>query len=106
MKTWKFYLLMAIVVILGLSFHLACGDDDDDDTSGGDDDDESECAEGCSIIYDDCGERISAEVDEAECVTLCDSDGALRTCHTDCLDAWGGVEDCDALKICVLDCGV
>ncbi len=99
-------LLLAILIAMSLAMMIACGDDDDDDDDGPSVGGYT-CADGCSIIYDDCGTYVEVEgyaLSESECVEACIDEGGIDGCATGCMDAFAENQDCDAFGVCAEGC--
>ena len=106
MGTWKLALLAVLAGIVAMAVVLSCGGEGDDDDSGGGDGGWT-CAQGCSIVYDDCNKSIYVDgspVPHDECVDGCNNQGGPSDCMVVCLDNFTNDDDCEALAECLVGC--
>lgn len=116
MKFFKPVLLFLVVLCLGLSFMIACGDDDDDDDGDDDDDDDDDssgnsnldsgdCSEACDAVFE-CGGNFWYE-DMDECNYWCNE---WRETSFDCaacfVNCWVENETCLASGECMVMCSL
>jgi hypothetical protein len=99
---WALILVSGLMLVGAGYFALACDDDDDDDSGGTD-----WCAKSCDVFYNDCDLPLwdgDQELPESECVAICHDYAGEAECRRECLEAYDGPEDCDALSDCTNAC--